>query len=834
MADVNALELQITSNADSATSAIDRLRETLGRLRGVVAGGTGLDRVSKELESTGGAGLMTAKKMQDVNKNIEKTAKTAKKSVGIFGKLADSLKRMAERMILRAAIKGLASAFSEGIKNLYQYSTIVGTTFSKSMDQAATSALWMKNSIAAALAPAIEALIPVLSVVASWVNKVSSAIAGFFAFLTGKTSYSVAVESATKFGESASNANKSTAKSAKDAHKEMKTLLADFDELNVLSEPSSTGATGGTGGSGKAANTPDYKTMFKEVELPDWAKDLQAKFKPALDWISQNLEGILGTVGAIGAALLLWKFSSGLLGGLKTLAGLALMVYGALTFVTNELDMWNNGITLDNLKGQLLGLGAIIVGIGLLFGLTAAGFAMVIGGAIMLVTGLRDQLNNGLNSGNLLEQILGIALMAVGALILLGSKAAGVVLIIGGIIEAVMGVRDQLMNGLSEENLLQQVAGIAMVVLGAFLLLGAPGAAIAMVVGGIAEFVLGLKEWIETGEATNEILTQMSIGVLLIGAAIALLTGGWIPLLVAAIVAGIIWVVGKWDEIWAWVTETASAIATWFTDNIATPIGNGFAFVKQAVIDAFTNAKSWIITTWSNLKKWVAEKVTDPIAETFTNLKKTITDVFTKAKRKIKESWRSIAEWFDTYVASPIATVFDNIFGSIESGIISAVNWCIDRINDFVGAINSVIEAVNMIPGVELSTISTIQHIGDDQRRENRAKENGSFGRDTDITYIPQESSGRRFASGGLPSVGEMFIARESGPELVGSIGNRSAVANNDQIVEAVSDGVYRAVTAAMQGSGGRHTPLVINLDGKTIYDNQKSVKRSVGYSFGG
>jgi hypothetical protein len=91
-----------------------------------------------------------------------------------------------------------------------------------------------------------------------------------------------------------------------------------------------------------------------------------------------------------------------------------------------------------------------------------------------------------------------------------------------------------------------------------------------------------------------------------------------------------------------------------------------------------------------------------------------------------------------------------------------------------------------------------------------------------------------RFANGGLPSVGEMFIARESGPELVGSIGNRSAVANNDQIVEAVSDGVYRAVTAAMQGSGGSRTPLVINLDGKTIYDNQKSVKRSVGYSFGG
>ena len=51
----------------------------------------------------------------------------------------------------------------------------------------------------------------------------------------------------------------------------------------------------------------------------------------------------------------------------------------------------------------------------------------------------------------------------------------------------------------------------------------------------------------------------------------------------------------------------------------------------------------------------------------------------------------------------------------------------------------------------------------------------------------------RAYAGGGLPPVGEMFVARENGPELVGSIGNRTAVANNDQIVESVSQGVYAA-----------------------------------------
>jgi hypothetical protein len=51
--------------------------------------------------------------------------------------------------------------------------------------------------------------------------------------------------------------------------------------------------------------------------------------------------------------------------------------------------------------------------------------------------------------------------------------------------------------------------------------------------------------------------------------------------------------------------------------------------------------------------------------------------------------------------------------------------------------------------------------------------------------------------------MGQMFIAREAGPELVGSIGRRTAVANNDQIVESVSRGVYQAVVQAMGSSRG-------------------------------
>ena len=49
------------------------------------------------------------------------------------------------------------------------------------------------------------------------------------------------------------------------------------------------------------------------------------------------------------------------------------------------------------------------------------------------------------------------------------------------------------------------------------------------------------------------------------------------------------------------------------------------------------------------------------------------------------------------------------------------------------------------------------------------------------------------FANGGFVDNGEAFIARESGPELVGRIGNRTAVANNAQIVAGIAEGVEDA-----------------------------------------
>jgi hypothetical protein len=85
------------------------------------------------------------------------------------------------------------------------------------------------------------------------------------------------------------------------------------------------------------------------------------------------------------------------------------------------------------------------------------------------------------------------------------------------------------------------------------------------------------------------------------------------------------------------------------------------------------------------------------------------------------------------------------------------------------------------------------------------------------------------FASGGYPDEGSLFIARERGAEMVGSIGGRTAVANNDQIVEAIRQGVYDAEMAARSQESGGDTYVYIDSD--EVAARVEKRKREVGVS---
>lgn len=75
------------------------------------------------------------------------------------------------------------------------------------------------------------------------------------------------------------------------------------------------------------------------------------------------------------------------------------------------------------------------------------------------------------------------------------------------------------------------------------------------------------------------------------------------------------------------------------------------------------------------------------------------------------------------------------------------------------------------------------------------------------------------YATGGFPDTGQMFIAREAGPELVGRIGRRTAVANNDQIVQGIASAVRSAMVGVNNPNGGGTTRITVQnvLNGKAI-----------------
>ncbi|HCI84493.1 MAG TPA: hypothetical protein DHV79_07930, partial [Lachnospiraceae bacterium] len=170
----------------------------------------------------------------------------------MFPTLTSMIKRLgtiAKYRFIRSVIKHITSGFSEGIQNVYEYSKAVSGSFAPAMDSAATSIAQMKNSLGAALAPAIQALIPILNTVVNWFITLVNYANQFFALLNGQATWTRALPATV-------NAFDKQKKAAKGAGSAIKDLLADWDELNIIQSEA-----GGGGGVGSAKTAEDYLKM---------------------------------------------------------------------------------------------------------------------------------------------------------------------------------------------------------------------------------------------------------------------------------------------------------------------------------------------------------------------------------------------------------------------------------------------------------------------------------------------------------------------------------------------------------------------------------------------
>ena len=266
----------------------------------------------------------------------------------------------------------------------------------------------------------------------------------------------------------------------------------------------------------------------------------------------------------------------------------------------------------------------------------------------------------------------------------------------------------------------------------------------------------------------------------------------------------------KIEEIKKMFSDKWSAIKTWFTSNVAPKLTKTywlgkFDTMKQGVTEKIEEIKTMFSTKWGEIKTWfltnVAPKLTKAYwMEKFEAMKNGITQKISEVKNAISEKWNEITTWFNNNVSPKLTFAYwTEKFANIKEGFVTTIkgmiNTAIGHMNRFIGWLNEKmrfswdsfeIAGKEIIPGgsIQLFTIPKIPTL----------------------------------ATGGFVNEGQMFIAREAGPELVGSINGRTSVANNDQIVTAVSQGVYSAVMAAMgNNNGSSEQHINVYLDGKQI-----------------
>lgn len=369
-----------------------------------------------------------SQRIKEINANIrqyQSGVKGVKKQTTAMASATDQAHASLERMTKRLA-NTLKSAliFSVLYKGLSMLKTYMGKVMRSNAAFTAQLAQ-LKGALLTAFQPVMQVIIPALIYFMQILTRITNAIVGLMARITGKSRGQMAKDAKTMYDEA--KAIDKVGSSAKAAGKQ----LASFDEINQLSGNSGSAASGGS-----SEIAPDFSALDN-----------------SLNNTSGRLQDILQLVGAIATGLLTWRIASSLGAGLSQALGLAVAMGSAVAFVTTYLQSWNDGLNLKNVLTLLVSLAGVVGGLGLAFGSTAAGIALVVGGLSLLVLGIHDVIENGLNLENTLTIIAGLLAAGLGISVLTGNW---IPLLITGIASALLalvsftGNGETLISGLKE------------------------------------------------------------------------------------------------------------------------------------------------------------------------------------------------------------------------------------------------------------------------------------------------------------------------------------------------------------------------------------------------
>ena len=265
------------------------------------------------------------------------------------------------------------------------------------------------------------------------------------------------------------------------------------------------------------------------------------------------------------------------------------------------------------------------------------------------------------------------------------SKAKQLALAVAGAVLMAINVVDMLKNGINFDNLTGYIIGAAAAVTGLGLAFGVLGGAITAIVAGLVLLGVAIRDVIKNG-FNNKNLTAITVALLTIGGAIAIITGAWIPLLIAAIAAVVVWIVAKWTSIKDWISKTISSIDAAFEQHLA----NVEAGVAAAV--------DWVIEKWTAVKDWFSglwEKVASGAVAAWDGIKSAFESVPEWFQGKFRDAWQKVKDVFSTggRILSGLKEGIENTFRTVVNAIIRGMNTIIavpfNKINSMLNTIRN-------------------------------------------------------------------------------------------------------------------------------------------------
>lgn len=651
-------------------SMTERLKTAYSGIKGQV------EDYKKSLFKTDNAQKRAATSGRKFSKTLKDTGKSAKSAQFGIGKMLGT--SLLFSFVFRA-ISAATSAIKDGFTNLAQYS---GST-NKSISMLWSSLERLKNSLATAFAPILDVIAPILTKFIDMLSTAASYVSMFFAFLSGKSTYTKAVAVQKDYASSLQD----TATGAKDAAEETEKAaeaaedyLSPLDDINRYTEQSSSSSgNNGGGNNGGVGGTIPEGPFFEEVEITDipilqkvkdtlaslfkpFKEAWQAEGKNTIDAAKYALSSLGDLAKSVGRSLLeVWTNGTGtqMLSTMLRIAQQVLILIGNIA--TKLKEAWET----NNVGTRIIQAIADIIQTVLDF-VERIAKATADWAANLDFYPLLESIARLLESIKPIVKTIGDFLYKIYTTIILPVAKFLIETALPAIINALAG----LFEFLGKHQWIIEAVGAALI--GAF----AAGKIIPLIMK-IVTAVKGLITLFGNAGLIGVIGKIISvIGKLIpgIGAVISTL-GGPLTLAIIAVIAVGILLITHWDDIKAAAAELAEQIKLRW-EAIKTTTELIWNSVKQSISNAWDAIKATTELIWNGIKQFLS-------------------DTWDSIKQKASDIWNGITgilQSFDDFLSGIFTQDFQEQFGvmgDILEGFWSSVEHIWSGIkNTFSGIIN--------------------------------------------------------------------------------------------------------------------------------------------------